>query len=158
MPSIHHLKDYGWRVRYRVWFSDGTFVDKSRISTKKAKALLIYREAAGLEDLSRRRELARQDILSFLNLKYITRAEADALANAPLAVTWRELRIKYEDHSRRHCAAYTHACNMTKVDVFLKFFEEIDPAAITPDIVDRYIGRRLKDTVKKGMTCMLKEI
>jgi len=150
MPRIHPHKVHGWQVVYRVWFPDGTSIDKSRFSKKKARAELIYRETSLLEDGSRRRELARKDILSYLNLKYISRAEADGLANAPLAVTWRELRMKYEDYSRRHCASYTHACNMNKVDVLMRFFETVDPNAITPDVVDRYIGRRLKETVEKG--------
>lgn len=91
----------------------------------------MFKEASDLENLSRLDSLKREDVVLFLNLKYISRAEAEALSRGPVAVTWDELRRQYEEHSRNNCAPYTHECNMVKIgkieeflSLFLPLFED----------------------------------
>ncbi|MCL4873816.1 tyrosine-type recombinase/integrase [bacterium] len=150
MPRLYPHKVHGWQLVYRIWFPDGRSTDKHRFSKKKALAQLMFKEASDLENLSRLGSLKREDVVSYLNLKYISRAEAEALSRGPVAVTWDELRRQYEETSRKSCAPYTHACNMVKVGKLDEHFKGTPPEAITPESVEAYIEKRLKDRVEKG--------
>lgn len=153
MASIHPHKALGWRIRYRVWFPDGNWIEKERYAKKRAKAQLIFNEASSLEDLSKRRALSPQDLAFFLNRKYLARHEAEALSAGPLpgSHTWAELERTYEDYSRKNSSSpYTHACNVTKLKKVMEYLRAHDPSCITREMVERYIYKRLGDKVEKG--------
>ena len=120
----------------------------------KKDAQLALREATELEAHSRARSLSRADIIFFLNRGYISDEEAARLSSMPVpaSLTWRELRKTYEDYSRANCRAYTHACNLSRLDTVLEFFEPLKhPADINEDDVRRYISHR-RGAGKKAAT------
>ncbi len=145
MPHLYSHKSSGWRVHYRVYFSDGTHVDKARYAKQKAKAGLILREAGTLEDLSRRGTVTNDEIVFFINQKYITPEEAgDILSGAQgLALTWTELENKYADYSRLNCTTYTHSCNISRLKTILEHFTpDRIPSGVTETDVEDYLKER----------------
>lgn len=152
MPHIYPHKQKGWRIIYRVWFPEGDWREKTRYSKKKLIAQQMLNDVSGLETHSRQGSVTREEIVFFLNRKYISQEEAERLSSSPLSVsmTWDDLRKAYEDYSRRNCAASSHICNMSKLDTLLKHFEKLPPGGVTEKDVEAYIDERTRKKIKSS--------
>lgn len=154
MPHLYKSKIHGWRVKYRIWFPDGTHADKLKHRTRKIDAERILTEVDRLESLSRKAALSKKEITFFVNMKYLSPQEATLLAGAFISPyqTWNEVSKKYEDWSRSNCRAYTHLCNMSKLKGVLNHFETIPLGEIKKDNIEDYMARRKKE-VKADTIC-----
>lgn len=155
MAHLYDIKGHGYRIKYRVFFTNGTHKDKTRIIKKKGKAQLIFREASDLEARSRGGSLSDKDILFFINQRYITREEGAmiSIGSLPVEMPWKEALIKYEDYSRENCRPYTHSCNSTRAVRIVEYFEALDisPMAVTEEDIQAY-SRHRKAQGRKAAT------
>lgn len=162
MPHLYKSKFHGWRVKYRIWFPDGTHIDKTKHRTRKIDAERMLTEVDRLESLSRKAALSKKEITFFVNMEYLTPNEATLLAGAFISPyrTWNELAIKYEDWSRSNCRAYTHLCNTSKLKGVLDAFADISLAEVSKDNIERFISKRKKevqnDTICKELIILRK--
>mgnify|MGYP001573380125 CR=1 FL=1 len=162
MAHLYHIKNHGWRIKYRVYFPDGTHKDKIRLFQKKAVAQLVLKDAAELESRSRARSLSNSELLFFLNQKFMARDEADRLSSKPLSVsmTWNELVKNYEDWSRANCRPATHAGNCSKLNQVISFFKDVSPSDVGAKEVEGFLQKRLAEvkaaTVRKELTVLRK--
>lgn len=79
MASIQRFSPVGWRVRWRLYFPDGTNKEKFKASTSKNKLEEILPDIILIEMLSQRNGLMRKDRVLACNIGIITREEMSAL-------------------------------------------------------------------------------
>ncbi|MCK4739068.1 MAG: hypothetical protein KAT46_03890, partial [Deltaproteobacteria bacterium] len=145
MPNIYHIKTRGWKIKYRIYFHDGTYKDKNRTSTKKTIAQTLYKDATELESRSRARSLSGDDLGFFVNQKFLTQTEAEQVIKniVPIQYSWGELVKKYEQASlKAGCRPYTHSCNINRLTPIMEFLEAFEPTDITEDDIDTYLCKR----------------
>ena len=79
MALLYYDKTYGYRIRYRVYSIDGTFIDKSRSFKSKTSAEKTRPKIEHLETLSSEKKLTAREIAYFIYKKFITVFEARSL-------------------------------------------------------------------------------
>lgn len=79
MALICEDRMYGYRIKYRVYSIDGTFIDKSRSFKSRALAEKKLHEIERLEKLSSEKKLTSREIAYFIYRKFINVFEARSL-------------------------------------------------------------------------------
>lgn len=149
MPHIYKHKTSGWRIIYKIHFSDRAPVTKTRYAKKRVDAQAIFKDAEHLETTSRKGQLTKREIAAAMSLRYLTADEASALQGHRVCnYSWNDLRKKYEDWARAYCAQTTINCNNPKLDRVEKYFSSFSPTEVKEDDVKKYIETRKNEKAK----------
>ena len=159
MPHLYKSKLHGFAIKYRVFFPDGTHKDKFKHRKKKYEAEQLLMDVTRLESLSRQRAIKKDEVKFFLNIRCLTKEEAQELSGSPdinSFATWHELTLKYEQWSREHCRPYTHSVNLNRLYKIIAHFKDISPANLTKEQIENYISWRRNnglhpDTISKDL-------
>ncbi|MEE8574576.1 MAG: site-specific integrase [Thermodesulfobacteriota bacterium] len=151
MAHLYPHNQAGWKIRYNIYFPDGTYICKEVRRKKKIIAQRVFSDVQLLETQSYKGLLTKEEIKTALNLKYIKDNESTLLYGSKILgnQSWRELSILYENYSRNHCREYTHRCNMTKLETVKSYFKDINPGDITSEDVADFLNKR-KNKVKSA--------
>jgi hypothetical protein len=93
-----------WRIRYGLFYPDGSRVIRSKMTGRKIEATLLRGEASRLERLSHTATATQQDLGHFLRLGLISQDDYVRLGGANLDLSWDDL--SHRRHVRVDGEAY----------------------------------------------------
>ena len=152
MASIytHHS---GYKIRYYLYFPDGTKREASRYSTNRQKAQALKEEAAFIEASTRRGAVTYDELVHYKHQGFISDEDISRLAaggRVAKTVTWDSLKKDYETFSRASHSAHNHKTSMSRLKNLEKHFGIRPIAAITVhDILDWQVKRRAEKAAVK---------
>ncbi len=151
MASIQKFSRLGQRIYWRLYLPDGTYREKYKTSKSKSLLKEILPDIAKLEGLSKRRELTAHDLLRAINLRIITRQEAD-LFSLQVGTSedhyLSELHEDVEIRSRAESSSdHSHKANMSKATIIEDYFKTTPINQITQEAIEKFRAVR-KATLK----------
>jgi|GEM_PF-2114551 len=164
MPHLYPHKIHGYQVVYRVFFPDGTYIDKSKTRKRKYAAQDILSDVSDLENHSRQGSVTKEEVIYYLNKKYITQAEADAL-NGGRKIAAEDISRAVDDYlltSEIKSTPATHKVNKVRAEKIKAWLEEKGLSTLESRDVEQYIADRksgarvhphkISPFVKKGVS------
>jgi integrase/recombinase XerC len=167
MPSLYKHRQWGWQIRYWVYFLDGTHKIKYKHFKAKSKALLAFQDTERLEVLSSQNKLLPDEILFFIHRKYITQEEARLVSREtvpdilPGDITWETLKKYYLSHIETVGSEMSQFTYPKKLGPILSYFQDKDLLTINEEIIkefisyQRSIGKK-KATINKYLSILRK--
>jgi len=147
MSSVYPHKTGGNKIRYQIYFPDGTNKVKNKYSKLKSKAAELQKDTSILEHNSLNKTLTAKDLAYFKNKKIITEEEARKLSGnkntEPL--TWNKARGKYEKFSNSSHVNKNYRSQLSRLNKLEEHFGEIFIEDITPDDILLWQEKRLKE-------------
>jgi hypothetical protein len=92
-----------WRIRYGLFYPDGSRVIRSKMTGRRPDAALMRGEASRLERLTRTATATQQDLGHFLRMGLISQDDYVRLGGANLCLSWEEVLAAYLDSSYGRC-------------------------------------------------------
>lgn len=149
MARLYRHKRKGWEIHYRLYFPDGIDKRKWRGYHTKALAQTALQDIEALEYRSLKNTLTRDDLLYYLRCRYLSKAEADILMGAAVAIpTLGELAGEFLAWSELECRRSSYEANKIRIRHLLGYFSEGCSAIdITFEHIEAYRAQRLKDVM-----------
>src|SRR3989304_8605924 len=124
MASIytHHS---GYKIRYYLYFPDGTKREACRYSNNRQKAQALKEEAAFIEASTRRGAVTYDELVHYKHQGFISDEDISRLAaggRVAKTVTWGSLKKHYERFSRAYHSAHNHKTSMSRLKNLEKHF------------------------------------
>ena len=141
-----------WRIRYGLFYPDGSRVIRSKMTGRKIDATLLRGEASRLERLTRTATATQQDLGHFLRVGLISQDDYVRLGGANLNLSWDEVLAAYMDSSYGRCRLFTHQNNAARAQRIVAFLRERAPVArVTEDDIRTYLAFRSREVSKKTL-------
>jgi hypothetical protein len=141
-----------WRVRYGLFYPDGSRVIRSKMTGRRADGALLRGEASRLERLTRTATATQQDLGHFLRMGLISQDDYVRLGGANLTLSWEEVLAAYLDSSYGRCRLFTHQNNAARAQRIVAFLRARAPVArVTEDDIRTYLTFRSRDVGKKTL-------
>ena len=141
-----------WRVRFVVFYPDGSRTIRSKLTPRKAAAGLFRAEATRLERLSRTGTATQQDLGHFLRLSLISKDDYLRLGGTQLDMGWGEVLSAYTSSSYGRCRFFTHRNNEARAERIVAFLRERAPVArIGEEDIRAYLTSRSPEASKKTL-------
>jgi len=141
-----------WRVRFVVFYPDGSRTTRSKLTPRKGEAGLLRTEANRVERLSRTGTATQQDLGHFLRLGLISRDDYLRLGGTQLDMGWDEVLSAYISHSYGRCRYFTHQNNEARAERIVAFLRERAVVArIAEEDIRAYLASRSTEVSKKTL-------
>ena len=148
MASIQKSAEKGYRIYWRLYFPDGTYREKYKVSKTKTLLQTILPDVMKIEELSRRQQLTGEDIAIAINLKILQQDDLPLLAQANLDPTTHyleELRPEYETKSKAEAGSpHAHKDNLSKANMLETYFKGIPLRDISQERIKEFTAHRRK--------------
>ena len=151
-----HTEQYAraprWRVRFGVFYPDGSRTVRSKLTPRKAEAGLLRAEASRFERLSRTGTATQQDLGHFLRLGLISKDDYLRLGGTPLDMSWEEVLSAYTASSYGRCRYFTHQNNAARAARIVAFLGPRTPVArVSEADILAYLAARSTEVSKKTL-------
>lgn len=149
MASIQKSSEKGYRIYWRLHFTDGTFREKYKTSRSKRILQEILPDIVKIETLSKRHEMGRQDLSRALSLGIVTAADVKRFGVVSGIDSRRltDFRTDFEMRSKTESGSdHSHTANLSRAKIIEDFFKDISVGAITSEDIERFRAKR-KQTV-----------
>ena len=163
MAALYKHAQHGFRLKYTIFFPDGTKKEKYRHCKKKDTLILALQDIEKLETLSLHGKLTTELIVYALHQKYISNEEAQALAPqkklCTVNITWDTLADVWERHLVKVGSETTRRVYPYIVRPILKHFKGTNPAHTQPKDIEDFLhamrlGGRAKATCNKYLSAL----
>jgi integrase len=141
-----------WRVRYAVFFPDGSRAVRSKVAAQRSQAKLLSEEAGRLERATRTGTATQQDLGHFLRLGLISEDDYLRLGGVNLELSWDEVLKGYIQSSYERCSLHTHSNNILRAQRIVEFLSARVPVSkLTEDDVRAYLAARADSLARKTL-------
>jgi site-specific recombinase XerD len=148
MASIQKSAEKGYRIYWRLHFSNGTYKEKYKTSKSKTTLNELLHDIAKIEILSRRNELSQEDVVRAFHLKLLSKEELSLLGpnmQDPTDHYLHELRADFETKSKAESSTmHSHQANLAKANILDEAFKETSLRKITPELIEKFRADRKK--------------
>ena len=146
MASLQKSSEKGYRIYWRLYFSNGTYKEKYKTSRSKTILNELLHDIAKIEILSRRNELSREDAVRAFHLKLISKEELSLLGpnmQDPTDHYLHELRADFETKSKAESSTtYCHGSNLSKANILDEAFKDTSLRNISPEHIEKFRADR----------------
>jgi len=151
-----HAEQYArssrWRIRYGLFYPDGSRAIRSKMTARRAEAGLLRAEASRLERLSKTGMATQQDLGHFLRLGLISRDDYLRLGGTQLDMPWEEVLSAYVSSSYGRCRYFTHQNNAARAERIVTFLGQRTPVArLSEEDIRAYLTSRSSRVGKKTL-------
>lgn len=146
MAKIYPHKRLGWRIRYTVFYPDGSYRDGERAAKRKRLSDEIYRDADALERLTRAGVIKSEEATYYLNTGFITKEEYTLLTGLrpTVEISWDELKSLWMDYFKKRSRPGTYDAYLAKLRPIMALLSKNSVPATTIETLEEYQAQRLR--------------
>lgn len=153
MASIYKHKQYGYQIRYTLYYLDGSRRIKYKLSKNKENAYRILKDCEQLEQFSAQQTLSRDQILYAIHKKYISPEESQLLSRDRVCltpITWDTLTDVYRTHVLTVGSPHTRRSYPYKIRSPIAYFQSIgiEPQHLDISQIQSFITHRRQTAAK----------